>query len=461
MSRDVFQKVMKFGGTSMGSAASIRDGVVPAIQKAVAIGQFPVVVVSAMSGITSLLLESTQKAQEGKLARAQGLIKEIEHKHLELIADLFLEKLMRNQQISFLNQELETLRKILKTIFLTGELSTRMQDAVLAIGENISARILSNLLIKNACPAIYLNLEKIISKRISIESPSYWTKIEKAFSIRLAKVPQGFVPILPGFFGAITNGILNSVGRGYSDFCASLVGVAIRAHEIENWTDVDGILTAHPSIVPKAKILSRISFDEMAELARFGAKVLHPFSVAPASLANIPIRMKNTFNHTAYGTLISSDSYYSKLVFKSIAYKKGITIIRITTPKMLMAYGFMAKLSNLFAEHKISIDLIATSEVSVSLSVDEPLIRLKSLLRNLKKLGEVDVQNDQAILSIVGVELRKSPAVCGEILRVLAKNKISINMISMGNALINLSLVLHAEKAEKAIQVLHQDFINF
>jgi aspartate kinase len=222
---------------------------------------------------------------------------------------------------------------------------------------------------------------------------------------------------------------------------------------------VDGVLSTNPTLVKEAFILDEISFDEVAELSHFGAKVLHPHSVLPALKAHIPIRILNTFNPTNLkGTRVTEKNVLTKHPFKSIAYKKGITIIRIATPKMLMAYGYMAKICDRFAQHKISIDLIATTELSVSLSVDEKPHEIKPLLCDLQTLGEVTTQGNQSIVSIVGSEMAQECHSHGRIFATLNRAKIKINMASIGNALINLSLVVKDSDCDQTVQLLHDEF---
>ncbi len=452
--------VMKFGGTSMGSAASIKGNVCAIVRRELGAGRRPFVVVSAMSGVTSELMAAAALAVERKPEECRQRIEKIQARHDQALREMISDAAVLQEAQAEIERELNQLVTFLYAVSVVGELSLRSHDIVLAVGEKLSAQMLSFVLTDLGIRSVCANLESVVSGDLTYDSQAYWDHVQENFRERLQVIPEDTVPVLTGFFGPTDKGILQSVGRGYSDFCASMVGAALGAEEIQIWTDVDGVLSTNPAVVKEAFLLKRISFDEIAELAHFGAKVLHPHSVRPAYRANIPIRILNTFNADCQGTLVVSGKTDESAPFKSISYKKGVTILRVQTARMLMAYGFMAKISDLFAKHKVSIDLIATSEVSVSMSVDEDPAQLKALIKDLAEVGEVSTQSQQSIISIVGTEMQNGLTIHGRLFDALDRAKIPIHLISMGNALINLSLVVDDQHCEKAVRLLHQVFFK-
>jgi aspartate kinase len=239
-----------------------------------------------------------------------------------------------------------------------------------------------------------------------------------------------------------------------------LIGSALGASEAQIWTDVDGVLSANPKVVPSAFILKRISYDEMAELSQFGAKVLHPFSVRPAVNSGIPMRILNTFNPTCQGTLIEVQHSSSENPFKSIAYKKAITVVRITTPRMLMSHGFLGQIGEILARHHVSIDLIATSEVSISFTMDDGSKYAPALHEDLSALGDVSVSAGQAIVSIVGTEIAGCDDLLPRVFTSLHRAGIKVNLISFGDLKINLSIIVDDLTCEQAVKTLHDEFFR-
>ncbi len=447
--------VQKFGGTSMGSAQSICENVAPIVERAARAEQAPVVVVSAMSGVTSQLLEAARKSVEEHIV-PEALLGEIKKRHLDVLDGLQGGKQLIAAASAAISSDLGELANLLRALTVVGDLSARSYDAVLAVGEKLSAQLMACVLSVRGMNAEYVNLEKIIPEKLTYDSDAYWDKVEGYFRERVEKVARGVIPVLTGFFGPCDGGMLSAVGRGYSDYCASLAGAALKVSEIQIWTDVDGVLSANPKVVPEAFILERLSFDETAELAHFGAKVLHPFSVRPAVNAGIPLRVLNTFNPGCAGTWIENSTCSLNLPIKSVTSKKGVTLIRISTPLMLFAHGYLAKITDVFGRHRVSVDLVASSEVSVSFSVDGPLEPDGTFLQELRALGEVHIEHKQAIVSLVGVELKTDYSVPARAFEILAREKICVRMISMGDARINLSLVVDEPQCDRTVQMLHR-----
>lgn len=451
--------IQKFGGTSMGSAGSIIENVARIVQEAASNDQQPVVVVSAMSGVTNLLLQAAQTAVARKEVDLR-LIKEIEQRHTAVLAALSVERAEAVETRRYISDELQNLAHLLQAITVIGELSCRTHDAVIALGEKLSANLLSCVLNVRGLAAEFVNLERVVPQELPYSTDAYWDQVEDLLKARLEQVPAGVIPVLTGFFGQTAGGMLESVGRGYSDYCAALAGAAMSVSEIQIWTDVDGVLSTNPKTVPEAFILEGLSFDEMAELSHFGAKVLHPFSVRPAVKAGIPLRILNTFNSKLEGTVVQEAGCPSKLPFKSITCVQGVSVIRVTTPRMLLAHGYMAKITEVFARHRIIIDLIATSEVSVSFTVAEKVTEDSALVHDLQNFGEVSLQSGQSIVSIVGAEMKNGSSILGRVFQLMDRNGIKVNMASFGNAMINLSFVLSDADCSKAVRLLHQEFFG-
>jgi aspartate kinase len=450
--------VLKFGGTSMGSAQSINESVAPIVKQAFEQNKKPVVVVSAMTGTTNDLIAVVQKSIQSRETDL-SLIKKIKDRHESVITTIS-DASLRLEVTSYLDSELAELANLIRALITIGEIPTKSFDAVLAIGEKLSAKLFSAILRSKGIDSVYCNFENIIPKELRYKDDNYWDKVADLLASEVKNAGNNVVPVATGFFGRSENGIIQDVGRGYSDYCASLLGAGLKSPEIQIWTDVDGVLSANPKVVPEAFINRNISFDEMAELATFGAKVLHPFSVRPAVNAGIPIRIVNTFNPTDPGTLVAKESELSTLPFKSIACKSGVSLIRISTPQMLLAHGFVAKLGQVLANHEVGIDLIATSEVSVSFSIEKGPENFDQLIADLSLLGEVNLTKDECIISLVGTELGQGHAALGRAITVLEKNEVPIHMLSMSNLRINLSIVTKNSCADEATRLLHREFFS-
>ncbi len=450
-------KIMKFGGTSMWSAKYIVDNVAVIIEKEIKKNNnSPIVVVSAMTGITNKLLTAAES-----VIKRQDISEQIEfilNHHLDTIDQSIKNEEIKNNAKKYIQSEIHKLNIFLNAIKVIGELTVRSHDIVVAVGEKLSAKILSSVLLDKNIASKYVNLEELLTGVIDYDSNKCWDIVERLLKKRLSKIDKNTVPVLTGFFGPTKKGILHSVWRGYSDFTASIAGAAMNSEEIQIWTDVDWVLSANPKIVENAFILNSVSFNEMAELSRFGAKVLHPNSVTPAVKRNIPIRILNTFNFSAMWTIVSQKEHCTELPFKSITYKKNNKIIRVESSKILLHHGFVKAISILFAKHKISIDLMASSEISISFSVDEEYKNIPELIKDLEQIWKVFLEEGQTIISIIGVEMRKN--CCGKIFTSLSEKKISVNMISMWNLKINLSLIIDDKNCEKAVQILHKTFFK-
>ncbi len=440
--------VMKFGGTSVGSAESIRQvvGIVGTSQR-----RSPFVVVSAFSGVTDLLLASAQKALDRSFS-AKELVRAVEERHRGVIEKLGL-------KTSIISEELAELEQVFFGISLIKELTARTTDYIVSFGERMSSRIVAAYALKASLSAQAFNaydLGMVTDQNFGNAEilPDTCQRIAAA----VAKIPQGVIPVVTGFIGKTEQGEITTLGRGGSDYSAAIFGAALGAEEIQIWTDVDGVMTADPRIVPTARTVEVVSFEEASELAYFGAKVLHPKTIMPALNKNIPVRVLNSFNPSGKGTLILKDVKRKEQV-TAITSKNKIYVININSARMLMAYGFMYRVFKLFDEYKISADLIATSEVNVSVTVDKSF-DISGLVEKLKGFANVDVLLDRASISIIGTGIRSAPGLGGKIFSILGKLGINVEMTSQSYADVNESIVIKEDRLKEAVQALHAEFFG-
>jgi len=444
---------VKFGGTSMGSKESI-ENVLKIIQREYKQGL--VVTVSAMSGITNKLLTLADKAvNKGEIDI--NLIKKIEIQHEVVITKIIKSKQIQSTTFLYISKELKKLKYFLEALAITAELTPKSHDIIMAVGEKFSACMLAAILNDQGIKTQYVNLENLIKKNYAVANPKFFQEAEKQLSSKLKEyLKAGYVTVCTGFFGKVPGGILDSVGRGYSDFTCALAGAGLKAKEIQIWTDVDGMLSADPRIVKEAHIIKKLSFKEASELAHFGAKILHPQTIHPAVLANVPVRILNTFNPENQGTLVVPHEVKSDQPFKSIAVKRTNTIIRICSSRMLMRYGFLAKVFNVFEKYKISLDLIATSEVNISISIENHPQELNDVLKALQEFGKVYTYPDQTIVSVVGQEVTHNTKLVGKVFSAIEAEDIDIKLISQGASQINLSFVVADDEADKVVKIVHR-----
>ena len=438
--------VMKFGGTSVGGAEQIK-GVADIVKSY--IDKKPVVVVSAVTKITDKLIEAANAASQGKRNEALENINKINYG--------ILEKLGLNK--SLIGKDIEELSRIISKIKDNKKIDGEVMDNVQSFGERMSSKIVAAQLNKIGVEAQAFNawdLGFVTTSDFGNAEP-----LEEAYTSLDSNIKKlNAVPVITGFIGKTENGEVTTLGRGGSDYSAAIIGSAINADEIQIWTDVDGILTTDPRIVNNAKTIGKISFAEASELAYFGAKVLHPKSILPAMNKNIPVKVLNTFNPERPGTTILSKAKSGKSnVIKAIACKKNITLVNITSTRMFGAYGFLAKLFSIFDKYKKSVDVISTSEVSVSLSVDNDK-NLNNIADELRKIGNVNILRDKSIICVVGEGMRRTPGVAGKTFSALGKNQINIEMISQGASEINITLIVDGKDTEKAVNVLHKEYFG-
>ncbi len=447
--------VMKFGGTSVGDTRAIER--VAGIVKE-RLRQKPVVVVSAMAKVTDQLLTMARAAGVGDSEAALELSRDLRERHYNTAGEL-LGTALFTQFHSDLGSDLEALDELLRGIAAVGELTLRTTDNVAAYGEMLSAKLVTACLSAHGIPSTLVDSRKCI---VTDSSHTRAAPLFEETNLRLSAVVQplldaGRVPVMGGFVGATKAGVTTTIGRGGSDFSAAIVGAGLGAEKIEIWTDVDGMMTTDPNICPDARRIKVISFDEAAELAYFGAKVLHPATVLPAIQKNIPVYILNSRNPTCEGTRITARGAHSRNFFKAIAAKKRITIVDVAAPRMLLAHGFLKSIFEAFDRHQIPVDVVSTSEVSVSLTVDSNH-SIPSLAADLAKLADVKYEGRKAIVCLVGENLREIPGIAARVFGELTDVK--IRMISQGASEINLTFVIEEDAVPGVIQRLHKAFFS-
>jgi len=430
--------VMKFGGTSVESAAAIERlaGIVKD-----RLAEQPIVVVSAMGKTTNRLLEAANLAVAGRRVEALDKVEALRaYHHAE--ADGF-------GAASVIDEHFSELTELVRGLAILGELTPRSIDAISSFGERISSQVVAL-----ALKAKHVDSRTVIvtDERHTIAAPNY-----AETNTRLKATEWGEITVMGGFIGATLAGVTSTLGRGGSDFTASIVGAGVDAKEIQIWTDVDGMLTCDPTVLPGGRRVKSLSFAEAAELAYFGAKVLHPSTVAPAIEKNIPVLILNSRRPQVDGTRITAEGPVTTSVAKSIACKKNIALVNIQSTRMLMAHGFLRRIFEIFDRHETPVDMIATSEVSVSLTIDN-FVKLETIATELREFAEVEIEQDKAVVCLVGDNIRWQAGVAHRVFRAL--DPVNVRMISQGASLRNLGLVVAQADLREAVERLHQEFFT-
>jgi|HubBroStandDraft_6_1064221.scaffolds.fasta_scaffold58248_2 aspartate kinase len=449
--------VMKFGGTSVQDAAAIEQVTEIVRSK---LDRRPVVVVSAMAKATDALLKIARLAGARRFEQAAAVIEELRARHLTTAAALLegqveeLDRVERTLQAYF-----EELSELSRSIATLGELTPRSQDAITSFGERLSSLIVAAAFRARGIDAELVDSRKflITDSNFNSAAPDQTSTDRMAVEILMPLVDSGRVPVAQGFIGSNPDGITTTIGRGGGDYSAAIFGAALRAEAIEIWTDVDGLMTADPRIVPDAKRIRVVSFSEAAELSYFGARVLHPSTVLPAVRQSIPVHIYNTRNPSSEGTLIVAEPRRTPSAIKSIAFKRGITIVNVASTRMIMAHGFLRTIFEVFDRHQTSIDVVTTAEASVSMTLDSTE-RLDLIRHDLGNSGEVRVEPGKAIVCVVGDNLKFTPGVAARLFRALGN--INVNMVSQGASEINLTFVIDEAEIEHAVQLLHHEFFK-
>jgi len=441
--------VMKFGGTSVQNA-EMMDATLSIAEKQ--IDRAPVLVSSAMSKVTDQLQEIARLVGGGGLTEAEAVLAKIEERHYTCARSFLTGENLAKCEADLFGVFGE-LHSIMKALAILKEWTKRSNDAILSFGERLSTVILVHRAHERGIAADLYDARELVKTDDSFTAAVLIEDLTNSLvSTRLRPRP-GTVAILQGFIGSTTSGVTTTLGRGGSDYTATIIGAALRAEEVQIWTDVTGIMTSDPRIVKKARTIDDISYREAAELAYFGAKVIHPATIQPAVNLGIPVWVKNTFQPDEAGTKIGTGSADTGL--RAIACKKGITLVNISSSRMLFAYGFLRRIFEIFEKHETPVDLIATSEVSVSMTIDTPSA-VEAIARDLSEIGTVGVEADRSIICLVGQDLWKDRSFLARVFSALKDTP--VRLVSLGSSDINLSLVVPVEATEQAVRMLHEEF---
>lgn len=446
--------VMKFGGTSVESAVAIER--VAGIVKA-RVERKPVVVVSAMGKTTNKLLAIAQSAITGKREDYITQLHDLRDFHSREARQV-VPLAERAELDRTLDDHFRELTELVKGLAVLGELTPRSVDAISSYGERLSSIIVTLAFQHFGLPAVHLDSRRVIvtDNRHTQAAPMFPETYARLAAVVPPLITQGVV-VMGGFIGSTENGVTTTLGRGGSDFTASIAGAGVAAEEIQIWTDVDGMLTADPTIYSDGHRVKTISFAEAAELAYFGAKVLHPATVVPAIEKNIPVLILNSRRPDMPGTRIVSEVVHCGNVVKSIACKRKITLVNIHSSRMLMAHGFLRRIFEVFDRYETPVDMVATSEVSVSLTIDSTA-KLTEIRHELEQFSEVTLEGEQAIVCLVGENIRYTPGVAARTFH--AMHGINVRMISQGASLLNLSVVVAEKDLPVAVEALHSEFFR-
>jgi aspartate kinase len=446
--------VMKFGGSSVESAVAIER--VAGIVKQ-RLGRNPVVVVSAMGKTTNKLLAIAAAAIEGKRDEYIRQLHDMRDYHSREARKVVpLEG--RAELDRFLDENFQELTELVKGLAVLGELTPRSVDAISSYGERLSSYVVTQAFRHCGMAAVHVDSRDVIvtdqrHTQAAPDFPETYARLAKTIPPLAAES----VVVMGGFIASTHNGVTTTLGRGGSDFTASIVGAGIGAEEIQIWTDVDGMLTCDPTILRGGHRVKSISFAEAAELAYFGAKVLHPATVVPAIEKDIPVLILNSRRPDVPGTRITSASVPSSNVVKSIACKRKITLVNVHSNRMLMTHGFLSRIFAVFERFETAVDMVATSEVSVSLTIDNTR-NVDAILGELRQFAEVSMEQDQVIVCLVGDDIRYTPGVARRTFNSL--DGINIRMISQGASLLNLSFVVKEADLLAVVEALHREFFS-
>jgi aspartate kinase len=454
--------VMKFGGTSVEDATAIRR-TASIVQGRRDKGLAPIVIVSAMAKVTDQLLAAAAAAGHGDRAGALAITARLRNRHLETATALVSAEGLP-ELAQWIEAEFCGLDEILRGLSAVGELTPRISDMIVSEGERLSSRIIAQAFCERGLSAVHID-----ARRCIVTDAQHGKAIPQDDLIEarlkehvLPLADAGHVVILGGFIGSTTEStpeklITTTLGRGGSDFTAALVGGGLDASAIEIWTDVNGIMTTDPRIVPEALRVKTISFEEAAELAYFGAKVLHPATILPAVKKNIPVLVLNSRNPENEGTRIIPLAPHCNSPFKSIAVKRRLTIIDVVASRMLMSHGYLKAIFDVFDRHKCPVDMVSTSEVSVSLTVDSNE-KLPEISADLGQLADVKYDGRKALICMVGENIRGQQGIAARVFQ--SVRHINVRMISQGASEINMSFMIEEDDVEEAVRALHAEFFN-
>ena len=444
--------VVKFGGTSVADAEAVERaaGIVRS-----RLTRQPIVIVSAMAGVTNALLALGEQAARGQLIGALRAVEQLRERHLETAEALVPPG--EAEVAGELSAMFDELAHLAEALSVLGHLTPRSLDAIAAHGERASSLLVAAAFRHAGLPAVHLDAREVLitDDAFTRAEPQAEAIADAGRRLLQPLLRMGRVPVLGGYIGATSAGVTTTLGRGGSDYSAALIGAALRAESIEIWTDVDGMLTGDPRVVHGAHTIEEIRFDEAAELATFGAKVLHPSTIAPAVKLGIPVYVLNSYRPDGKGTRITFDAPRQSI--RAVAGKRGITMVKVRSPRMLLTHGFLKAFFEIFERSGVSVDVVATSEVSISVTVDEDA-RLDRLVVDLRALGDVSIERNRGVIAIVGAALSEDPAAIARAIGAL--DGFRLQMLALSATGINLTIVLQADEVEDAMRRLHAAYFG-
>jgi len=448
---------MKFGGTSVADPSAIRR-VAEIVRVAAESESRPVLVTSAMSKVTDALFDVVTRAVAGHVRGAQEVLEGLLARHRTASAEL-LDEPARREFDALLEETSRNLTELLRVVSRHPGTRLALQDEIVGQGEHLASHLLVLALLAKGLPCIWVDARQVIrtDDQHTRAIPLQEEVVNAAQQLLMPRIEEGQIPVLGGFIGSTLQGATTTLGRGGSDFSGALVGAALRAGEIQIWTDVSGFLTADPHVVSQVYTIPQLSYTEAAELAYFGARVLHPRTILPAVATGIPLRICNSREPGAAGTIIDGRRLVSVQGIKAIAHKRGITVVQVTAARMLGAHGFLRDLFEVFDRHRTSVDIVATSEVSVSLTVDDGSA-LHAIEADLGALGQVQIRDGCAIVCAVGEGLRNTAGIAGRIFGALSETRVAL--ISQGASSTNLTFVVSEKDVENVVKSLHESFFG-
>ena len=447
--------VMKFGGTSVADPDAINRLIGIVRQQQSKTKSPPLVVVSALAGVTDKLVALVQLTEDGASAKAAAEVEALLQRHLSVATAVT--SASRQSLLADVRREMEELNGLVHALSVLREVSHRSRDAVHAVGEVVSSRIVAAAFADHGIASSWVDARTVLitDAEHNAAAPDMMATADRVTDRVAPLINSGQVVVLGGFIGATASGITSTLGRGGSDYSAAIFGSCLGADEIQIWTDVDGMLTADPRIVPQPKLVPQLSFAEASELAYFGAKVLHPSTIVPAVAKNIPVRILNSRRPENTGTLITAEGRPMNGELAALACKRDVTVIDITSTRMLMAHGFLRRLFEVFERFKTAVDVVTTSEVSVSVTVDDTR-RLKAILDNLRNFAEASCEREMAIICAVGENLRADPTLFGR--AVTSLERIPLRLVSQAGSRRNVTFVLRNTDVPHAMMRLHETF---
>jgi aspartate kinase len=458
--------VMKFGGTSVADRSAIlrlvsivRAARQAAIQPESTDWRGPVVVVSALGGATDRLLGIAAEAGAGDIEGARTNVEALRARHHD-VAGMIGEASEREQVTRVIDREFDELARVAGALGVLREVTPRWLDAIAATGEIVSSRIVAAALVGEGLAASWVDARRaVVTSGDHMAAAPLWPETTAALQREVDPLLAARrIPVMGGFVGAARDGITTTLGRGGSDYSAAIVGACLGAEEIQIWTDVDGMLTADPRLVPGVRVVPHLSFAEASELAYFGAKVLHPATIQPAVSKNIPVRILNSQRpQDSLGTLITRDRPPGGGPLTAVASKTGVTVVDITSTRMLMAHGFLRRIFEVFEQHRTSVDVVTTSEVSVSVTIDDAR-RVPEIVAALADVADATREDHMAIICAVGDGLQTDPTFVGRLLA--AVGPVPIRMVSQAAARRNITLVIREADLEPTLARVHATLLE-